>query len=139
MANIEMTTPDFPPLLIDESVDPVLDVPELVPFNQAPRIVEQKPVEHVPPLTIIERDFPRIAAAIKLMWGNRELDDYLDRLIVSDREGRVGFKLAVFEALLKLTQQHKVLFNFQREEDAVSHDPFNRRAYWAGESHRKAG
>lgn len=138
MADIEMTTPDFPLLLIDQPGDPVFDVPELVPFNKLPRIVEKKPVQQEPPLSTIERDFPRIAAAIKLMWGNRELDEYLDRLIVSDREGRVGFQLAVFEALLKLTQQHKLLFNFQREEDAVSHDPFNRRAYWAGE-HRKAG
>jgi len=139
MAQFDKTTPNFPRLLIDEPVAEVLDVPELVPFNKLPRIVEEKPAEEEVPLCIVERDYPRIAEAIKLMWGNRELDDYFERLIVSDREGRVGFQVAVFEALLKLHQQHKSQFNFQRQEDAVSHDPFNRRAYWAGESHRKAG
>lgn len=139
MDNVETPTLSFPSLLIDEPVDLVVDVPELVPFNKLPRLVEEKPVEDEAPLSVIERDYPRIAEAIKLMWGNREMDDYFERLIVSDRAGREGFPVAAFEALLKLHQQHKAQFNFQHQEDAYSHDPFNRRAYWADESHRKTG
>jgi hypothetical protein len=69
------------------------------------------------PLIIIRRLFPRIASAIELMWGDRELDGYLNKLILADREDRAGFPAPVLLALLKLNNQHVRQFKFAGSED----------------------
>lgn len=85
------------------------------------------PVDEEPPFFIVARLFPRIAAAIELMWGNRELDGYLHRLIMADRGDRAGFPMDVLAALLKLHNQHSARFNFQTLEDAwAQEDRINR-------------
>ena len=80
-------------------------------------IVEKVNREEEPPFVLIERHFPRIADAIHLMWGNRELDDYLQKMIVADRTDRGGFPEEVLGALLKLYNQHAEQFQFQKPED----------------------
>ena len=74
-------------------------------------------VEEEPPLFVIRRHFPRIADAIELMWGERELDGYLNNLILADRSDREGFPRPVLQALLKLHDQHARQFQFRRPED----------------------
>lgn len=48
----------------------------------------------------------RIVNKIELLWGYPELDEYLTKLIISDREDRAGFDLQVFDALLHLSNLH---------------------------------
>ena len=91
-------------------------------FKSAEAEVEiEEPEEGEPPFFIVRRLFPRIADAIELMWGNRELDDYLNKLILvdrADRGDRAGFPREVLAALLKLNNQHSARFKFKRPEDA---------------------
>jgi hypothetical protein len=92
-------------------------------------MVEKKewPGEEEPPLFVITRLFPRIAAAIELMWGNRELDGYMTKLILADRGDRAGFPKEVLAALLKLHNQHAAQFQFGRPEDEwAQEDRINR-------------
>lgn len=74
--------------------------------------------EDGPPLVVVRRQFPRIASAVELMWGDRALDGYLQKLILSDRGDRDGFPKDVLAALLKLYDQHNDRFHFQAPEDS---------------------
>lgn len=80
--------------------------------DQTPAASEALADGEEPPFFIIARLFPRIAEAIKLMWGERDLDDYLKKLIMADRTERAGFPKEVLAALLKLYNQHVMQFNF---------------------------
>jgi hypothetical protein len=98
----------FPQLLADEAIKPA---PE-----RKRAVVE----EH--PFIIIEREYPRVAKAIEMTWGHRELDDYLQKLIISDRGGRDGFPQQVLAALMKLSKQHASQFNFFPAEGVKATD-----------------
>lgn len=81
-----------------------------------------------PPLVTIKRLFPRIGKSIEFMWGNRELDEYLNKLILADREGREGFPAEVLGALLKLHNQHVAQFGFLTAEETWARGPKSTRA-----------
>ena len=83
------------------------------PVVEVPEIAGEEP-----PLFIIRRQFPRIASAIELMWGDRDLDGYMHKLILADRTDREGFPAPVLLALLKLHNQHVRQFKFGSPEDA---------------------
>jgi hypothetical protein len=87
--------------------------PELIAdkvFKPAPDISREAGEEH--PFIVIERGYPRVAKAIEMTWGHRELDDYLQKLIVADRGGREGFPKPVMVALMQLSKQHSAQFHF---------------------------
>lgn len=88
--------------------------------------------EETPPLFIIREQYPRIAKAIELMWGTKEMDMYFSRLIVNDRHDRAGFPRAVMAAVLKLSAEHARRFKFDQKEMAVDSwgaDRFHRHAF----------
>ena len=64
------------------------------------------------PFVVIAREHPRVAKAIEMTWGHRELDDYLQKLIVADRGDREGFSRPTMSALMKLSKQHGEQFRF---------------------------
>ena len=65
-----------------------------------------------------EKNLGRIAEAIDLTWGHNECDAYLSKLIISDRDNRVGFEPEVFNMLLRLQKLHTAdLRNLQKQED----------------------
>jgi hypothetical protein len=97
----------FPDLLADKVIKP------------APEINRQAEEEH--PFILIERGYPRVAKAIEMTWGHRELDDYLQKLIVADRGDREGFPKPVMAALMKLSKQHSSQFHFA--PSVVAHAP----------------
>jgi hypothetical protein len=99
----------FPELFFDDEIAPA-------------RVTARKPAEE-PPFITVERDYPRVAKSIELLWGHVELDQYLQKLIIADRGDREGFPKPVLGALLKLYKQHSSQFNFARETDAWAHDP----------------
>lgn len=62
-------------------------------------------------LAIVNASFPRIAEAIKLLWGTPELHNYMTKLIVDDRHyetgtSRQGFPKDVMASLLAIFNKH---------------------------------
>ena len=72
---------------------------------------DHRPLE-LDPWPVLDAKFPRIAQAIRELWGRSELDRYLDGLIIDDRGGRHGFPPEVVEALLMLSRLHRERHGF---------------------------
>jgi hypothetical protein len=70
--------------------------------------------------TIESQGFKRISDAIGVLWGNKECEEYLKRLIIDDRGNRAGFPEAVLRALLKLHNLHTQQFTFELTNDKFS-------------------
>lgn len=94
-----------------------------------PREADREQTE-TPPLVVIREHYPRIAKAIELMWGTREMDTYFSKLVVDDRDGRAGFPQPVLAAILKLSADHARRFRFQAAAcgDAWGHDRLSKQA-----------
>jgi hypothetical protein len=95
----------------------------------SPRKVER---EETPPLFIIREHYPRIATAIELQWGTREMDFYFSNLIIDDRRDRAGFPREVLAAILKLSADHARRFQFDKKEpmaDQWGSDRFYKNAH----------
>lgn len=60
-------------------------------------------------LAIVREQFARIADRIEATWGAQTCEDYLVKLIVSDRERREGFPVQIFMAILRLHNMHKIV------------------------------
>ena len=59
----------------------------------------------------ISQNFPRIAGAIKLFWGQPEFVPYLDQLLLDTRPGaRKGFSIDVVTSLTNLLARHHADF-----------------------------
>jgi len=88
--------------------------------------------EETPPLFIIRDQYPRIAKAIELMWGSREMDTYFYQLIVNKRNDRAGFPRDVMAAILRLSSDHTQRFKFDQKESLAESwgaDRFHRHAF----------
>ena len=88
--------------------------------------------ESSPPLFIIRDHYPRVAAAIELMWGTPEMEAYFSRLIVNDRGNRAGFLRPVMAAILTLSADHAKRFKFNQPKHQADHwgsDRFHRHAF----------
>ena len=66
---------------------------------------------------IKENGFERIANAISLMWGYKDLESYFENLLKDDRGNRQGFPPIVFKSILKLAAGHHAEF-FSHETSA---------------------
>ncbi len=56
--------------------------------------------------SILDRDYPRIASQIKLLWGYAEFYRYLEKLLITEKErNRSGFS---FEAVLELDKLKEI-------------------------------
>lgn len=53
-------------------------------------------------IDIIKEKHPKIGKRLELIWGSPEASKYLDSIMISDRNFRMGFSVEVFDALLKL-------------------------------------
>lgn len=59
----------------------------------------------------VNKHFPRIASAISLYWGQRDLVTYIDGLLMDTRPGtRRGFPLEVVTSLTDLLEKHHADF-----------------------------
>lgn len=54
----------------------------------------------------LEQKFPRIITRILALWGEPELDAYLDELILPSRPGRQGFPYKVASEIFTLSSIH---------------------------------
>jgi hypothetical protein len=53
-------------------------------------------------LSAIERRFPRIASELRNLWSDKEIDTYIDSLLLDDRGDRMGFPIEVLDELMFL-------------------------------------
>jgi hypothetical protein len=60
-----------------------------------------------PCISAIEQKFPRLAESVTLMWGDKDFQPYVDKLVVDDRGDREGFPQDVMQELLFLSQMHE--------------------------------
>jgi hypothetical protein len=67
-------------------------------------------------LRLIEEHHPRVAQAIKTMWGYKECSDYIAKLMMSGNDDsgrpRAGFHQDAAEAMLYLADLHDAEFGF---------------------------
>jgi uncharacterized protein len=57
----------------------------------------------------LERQFPKIVTSLTVLWGDRDLQPYLDKLVVDDRGDREGFPQDVMQELLFLSRLHAAI------------------------------
>lgn len=98
----------FPSLMSDDEIDRAAQTRRTEPNDPFRR--RDRP----DPWPIIERGFPRIAAAIRELWGKRALDEYFSRLVVDERGARQGFPPHVLSAILEVAWLHGQRFSFDR-------------------------
>jgi hypothetical protein len=128
--NWEATSPlAFPELFLHEEVESVpvkaVTIAPAITLSIAKTVARAEE----PPFVTVKKGYPRIAEAIETTWGHRELDDYLQRLIVTNRGEREGFPGPVLAALMKLSGQHALQFSFDRPGDMWSRDPMAKHAH----------
>lgn len=74
----------------------------------------------------LKETYPRIHNMIELMWGERDLHDRLTKMLQADSEGREGFPLSVFTALMIINDAHMTEFGF----DVAGFGDFSKRDKW---------
>jgi hypothetical protein len=93
---------------------PALFTGDKIDAKQRSAVRKEKAVDH---LAVVRQAYPRIAAGIEATWGNIECENYMNKLIMSDRGDRRGFSAPVLEALLALFQRHTKEFRFTSKLD----------------------
>lgn len=96
--------------------------PKLAPFFQGR--------EHFYPKAL-ETGYPRVFNAIIDKWGNPELENYLEDLMVDKRGGRQGFPPDVMNDILTLSRIHGhvqsvKMAGVRKKEDVWSHEPIKK-------------
>jgi len=90
----------FPQIVLTEDPQPVL----------TPAVSKDEAIKQMK--AIIRKHNERVANSLDAMWGHRECDDYLRRLVFDRADPadliRVGFKPEVIQALLVLSELHTV-------------------------------
>jgi hypothetical protein len=100
----------FPSLMTGEQVDAAHTTARQHEQRHDPSRRKGKP----DPWPILERASPRLAAKIRKHWGKRALDNYLAKLVASDRARRRGFPLDVLGAILEIARLHGERHRFGR-------------------------
>lgn len=94
---------EFPPLMWQD--EPVKPLRTAMPVTNGPAGVAKS-------MEVVRTHHPHIAASLDAIWGFAECDAYLQKLVSDGSDhragARVGFKDEVFQAILVLSEQHKV-------------------------------
>lgn len=68
-------------------------------------------------LTELKFEYPHIATSLELLYGHKEFDEYINKLIINDREHREGFPKHILSILLNLSRLHYDEFKFEIKKD----------------------
>jgi len=68
-------------------------------------------------LTELKFEYPRIGTSLELLYGHKEFDEYINKLIINDREHREGFPKHILSILLNLSRVHHDEFKFEIKKD----------------------
>ena len=76
------------------------------------------------PFPVVAQHYPRIAQAIRQLWGTPEMDRFFNRMLIDERGNRAGFPPEVVKALLALSQLHQQAYLYRTPEDVwIGCDP----------------
>lgn len=68
----------------------------------APKIQRKSSVTSWDEIAAVEKRFPRIANELCTHWGSKDIDPYIDGLLIDDRGDRMGFPIEVLDELMFL-------------------------------------
>ncbi len=69
-------------------------------------------------ISLLEEDFPHIHQAITMCWGSRELNIYLEKLMLDTRDGaRAGFPREVARLIVKVQEAHEAEFPYLKDKN----------------------
>ena len=61
--------------------------------------------------SLLEKNYPRVAEMIILHWGYQEIYQYINKLLVVERDrDRQGFSVEALQEIYKLQELHEKLF-----------------------------
>jgi len=72
--------------------------------KQQPR--PELPANVIPDVYLIREQYPKIGERIFHLWGEAELQNYINSLVFDERGDREGFPLDVAAAILRLHKEH---------------------------------
>lgn len=75
------------------------------------------------PFRVVAANYPRVAHALRQLWGTPEADAFFNRMLIDDRGNRAGFPPEVVRALLALSELHQQAFRYRQPEDVWVDDP----------------
>ena len=99
------------------------DFPEITPYIEseakAPQPVHETPLHQLSrqgridrQIALIERHHAHIAKCLRLLWGNKECEEHMNKLVISGGDGagkaRIGFRDEVLSALMDLSSLHDI-------------------------------
>jgi hypothetical protein len=122
---------DFPQLMSDAQFAAELEERECHERQEYDRwnpVTGQKPVSDGLPESTLEQSFPHIARKLSAIWPSDACAEYINSLLVVEREARQGFPASVVEDLLMLHAMNEMLM---RKIALTSFD------VWSGTSPRK--
>lgn len=65
-------------------------------------------------------NYPHVLERIRALWGNPELEGYIDSIMLADRDHRQGFLPEAWLELTRIIDVHRLLFG----QPAESYQPF---------------
>ena len=103
---------NLPPITLDDESDKVIRVTEVAPKTPEAPVSDQEVIDRL--IALVRKEHEHIGKGLVLMWGHPECEQYLHNLIDGGdnanrpQKNRVGFKPAVFSALMDLIERHKI-------------------------------
>lgn len=67
----------------------------------------------------LEKEYPRIIDNVIAFWGTQMFDEYMEYLLIMDREFREGFPYTVMSDLMMLSEVHDLRMNRVRKIDEL--------------------
>lgn len=77
-------------------------------------------------MELLKQTYPRIHGMIEVQWGHLDLHNRLTKMLQADSDGREGFPLNVFTALMTINDAHMTEFGF----DVSGFGDFSKRDRW---------
>lgn len=66
--------------------------------------------------------FPHIYSNIEIMWGDVEILNYLDSILMTDREDRMGLPLSVALELLEVKNYYRLIADSIKSDEERIHE-----------------
>lgn len=107
---------DLPTLFTSDEIDSRIPEHETVRPKSVLKVLNLDE-QYAEAKTVLKTAFPKICEKIELMWGYKECELELDRLIVSNRENRQGFPRDVLQAIITIHAEHQRQFGVFKKLD----------------------
>jgi hypothetical protein len=99
--------------------------PEIIIQGEENKIIatikNDAPIDKKEPLALITENYPHIAKIITTLWGTPSFHDYMEKIIIMDRNDRIGFEPENMAALMIIWKQHNEIHGNKAITDPWSH------------------